>query len=104
MDRLTLQNLCSILCDKPAKIFGLYATKGTIAVGSDADLVVIDPKQVWKVRRDKLHSKCGWTPYDGMELVGWPTMKIARGEIIAENGNITGRPGYGKFVPMKLEP
>jgi D-hydantoinase len=101
--RLTLENLCSILCERPAKIFGLYPRKGAIMVGSDADLTVIDLKQERKVRSGELHYKCGWTPYEGMTLAGWPTMTIARGEVVAEDGEIIGKPGFGKFVPMRME-
>jgi len=101
--RLTLENLCSILCERPARIFGLYPRKGAIMVGSDADLTVIDLKQKRKVRSGELHHKCGWSPYEGMTLTGWPTMTIARGEVVAENGEITGKSGFGKFVPMRME-
>lgn len=101
--RLTLENLCSILCEKPAKIFGLYPSKGAIMVGSDADLAVIDLKRKRKVRSGELHYKCGWTPYEGMTLTGWPTMTIVRGEVVAEEGEITGKCGFGKFVPMRME-
>lgn len=101
--RLTLENLCGILCERPAKIFGLYPTKGTIMVGSDADLMLIDLKHKRKVRSGELHHKCGWTPYEDMTLTGWPTMTIVRGEVVAENGEIRGKPGFGKFVPMRME-
>lgn len=101
--RLTLENLCSILCKRPAKIFGLYPRKGAIMVGSDADLTVIDLKRKRKVRSGELHHKCGWTPYEGMTLAGWPTMTILRGEVVAENGEIKGKSGFGKFVPMRME-
>lgn len=101
--RLTLENLCSIVCEKPAKIFGLYPRKGAITVGSDADLTMIDLKQKRKVRSGELHHKCGWSPYEGMTLTGWPTMTIVRGEVVAENGEITGKCGFGKFVPMRME-
>jgi len=101
--RLTPENLCSVLCERPAKIFGLYPRKGAILVGSDADLTVIDLKQKRKVRSGELHHKCGWTPYEGMTLTGWPTMTIARGEVVVENGEITGKSGFGKFVPMRME-
>ena len=101
--RLTPENLCSILCERPAKIFGLYPRKGVIMVGSDADLTVIDLKQRRKVRSGGLHSKCGWTPYEGMNLAGWPTMTILRGQVVAANGKIRGKSGFGKFLPMRME-
>jgi allantoinase len=101
--RLTPENLCNILCERPAKTFGLYPRKGVIMIGSDADLTMIDLKQKSKVRSDKLHNKCGWTPYEGMNLTGWPTMTILRGQVVAANGEIIGKSGFGKFLPMRME-
>lgn len=100
--RLSLERLCSVLNEKPAKIFGLYPRKGVIAVGSDADLTVIDLKQEKKVRSDRLHHKCGWTPYEGSVLKGWPTVATVRGETIMENGYIMGESGFGDFVAMRM--
>jgi dihydropyrimidinase len=64
---------------------------------------MIDLKQKSKVRSDKLHNKCGWTPYEGMNLTGWPTMTILRGQVVAANGEIIGKSGFGKFLPMRME-
>ena len=100
--RLSLERLCSVMCEKPAKIFGLYPRKGAIAVGSDADLMVVDLKQEKKVRSDLLHYKCGWTPYEGSVLKGWPTLATVRGEVIMENGDIVGKSGFGEFVAMRM--
>jgi len=99
--RLSLERLCSVMCEKPAKIFGLYPRKGAIAVGSDADLTIIDLKQEKRVRSDLLHYKCGWTPYEGAIFRGWPTMTTVRGEAIMENGNIVGGSGFGNFIAMR---
>jgi len=99
--RLSLERLCSVMCEKPAKIFGLYPRKGAIAVGSDADLTIIDLKQEKRVRSDLLHYKCGWTPYEGAIFRGWPTMTTVRGEAVMENGNIVGGSGFGNFIAMR---
>lgn len=95
----TLQRVC---CESPAKIFGLYPRKGTIRKGADADLVVIDLKAKRKVRAEDLHYKVSWTPYEGWMMKGWPIMTIRRGEILYENGQLTGRPGSAEFLPMSL--
>ncbi len=95
----TLQRVC---CERPARIFGLYPKKGTIQRGADADLVLIDLKMRRKVRGDKLHYKTGWTPYEGWTMKGWPTLTMVRGRVIFENGQITGKTGLARFIPMHV--
>jgi D-hydantoinase len=97
---ISLQDLCRILCEKPAKIFHLYPRKGTLLLGSDADIVVIDLKRETVINADKLHYKVGWTPYEGMNLKGYPVLTMVRGEVVASLGAIIGHPGHGKFIPM----
>jgi len=96
--RLPIERLVDALCAQPAKIFGFYPQKGAIRVGSDADLVIIDTEKRAKIEAEKLHYKVGWTPYEGMEVRGWPAMTVSRGEIIAEDGNILGKPGHGRYI------
>lgn len=100
--RISLQDLCRIMCENPAATFGLYPRKGRITKGADADLVILDLALERKVAAESLHYKVGWTPYEGWTLKGWPVMTILRGEVVAEEGQVLGRPGLGKFVPMKL--
>ena len=99
--RISLFRLCEVLCEKPAKIYGLYPRKGVISVGSDADLVIVDLKKETTIKADMLHYKCGWTPYEGMKVKGWPKTTIIRGKIVASEGEIFEKPGYGKFVLMQ---
>jgi len=73
-----IQRLC---CENPAKIFRIK-NKGKIQAGFDADLTVIDLDFVQEVSEDNMHSKCGWTPYDGLTLKGWPIMTICNGNIV----------------------
>jgi D-hydantoinase len=97
--KLTLEDIYNIFCKRPAEIFGLYPRKGVIMVGSDADLTLVDLKKKKRVEAANLHYKCGWTPYEGMVLTGWPTLVICRGEIVSEKGEVSGKPGFGKFIP-----
>ena len=96
--RLALERLVDAMCTRPAQIFGLYPRKGVISVGSEADLVLIDLEKRERISAEKLSPTVGWTPYEGMEVKGVPTMTISRGEIIAEDGVAIGKRGRGKFL------
>jgi dihydroorotase-like cyclic amidohydrolase len=85
---------------KPAQVFGMYPKKGTIRKGSDADLVIVNLKKERIIRGDKLHYRVGWTPYEGMKLKGFPILTILRGEVIFEEEQVVGKPGYGEFLPL----
>jgi dihydroorotase len=91
---LTLKRLLEAACMKPAQIFGL--PKGVIAQGYDADLVITGEPQV--IRKEKMHSRAGWTPYNGMRGI-FPKMTLSRGEIVAEDGEITAKRGRGRPIP-----
>ena len=99
--RLPMQTLCKVLCENPAKIFGLYPTKGVVQVGSDADLVLVDLDAVRTVRSDEVHYKVKWTPYDGMKLQGFPVLTMVRGETVFHGNEVVGKPGHGRFTPMR---
>lgn len=96
--RLTLERLVDALCTKPAQTFGLYPRKGVIREGSDADLVLVDLKKEVTIAAEKLHYKVGWTPYEGVGVKGMPVMTISRGTIVAEDGDVVGKPGHGQFL------
>jgi dihydroorotase-like cyclic amidohydrolase len=99
--RITPMRLVEAMCQRPAEVFGLYPRKGALKEGSDGDLVIVDMKREVTIRAENLHYKVGWTPYEGMKVVGYPEVTVLRGEVVAEDGAILGRPGYGKFVPMR---
>ena len=84
---LPMERLVSAACQRPAEIFGL--PKGMIEVGRDADLMVIDPKNVSKIKAKNLHSKCGWTPYEGFEAI-FPTAVFLRGMELVGNSSLVG--------------
>ena len=89
--------LCSAA---PAQRAGLR-NKGDIAIGLDADLVVFDPQRRVRLSTDFLHENVDWTPYDGIELQGWPEVTISRGQVIVQNGEFLGKPGRGQFIKHK---
>jgi dihydroorotase len=91
---ITLKRLLEATCVNPAKLMG--HPKGVIAKGYDADLVITgEPREI---RKEKMHSKAGWTPYDGMQGI-FPKITISRGEIVAEDGEITAKRGHGRVIP-----
>ena len=87
----------------PARAFGLYPRKGTIAVGGDADLVVVDPAREHVVSPEVLHSAQDFTPFAGMRVRGWPTHTLLRGRTVFRDGAVMGEP-QGQYVkrPMGL--
>jgi len=96
--------LVQVLCENPARIFGLYPRKGTIAVGSDADLVVFDPTREFTIRADNQHSNVGYTLYEGRTVLGWPEMSFQRGKRVLWQGKIVAQPGQGHFLPTLESP
>ncbi len=100
--KISLNRLVDICCTNPAKIFGLYPQKGTINIGSDADIVIIDPKKEATLSIDILHQNVDYTPYAGIKLIGYPVYTISRGEVIVENNKFIGKKGRGKFLKRKL--
>ncbi len=82
---LTIERYVEVTSTNPAKIMGIYPRKGTLTVGSDADIALIDPNLTIKVRPDVLHHKVDWTPYEGMELCGWAKHLIVNGKVVIED-------------------
>ena len=97
----SLSRWVEMCCTGPAQLCGLEQ-KGSIAVGYDADLVVFDPEQRLTLSTETLHENVDWTPYDGVDIQGWPAVTISRGKVIVENGAFRGEAGQGRFVERKL--
>jgi len=95
---LTLERLAEVTSENPARVFGLYPKKGAIRVGSDADLVIVDLDKETTIRNEDQITQCGWTPYDGYEVKGAPTMSVLRGRVVMEDGEVVGEKGYGEYV------
>ncbi len=96
--RITLNRMVELLCTNPAKLFGLYPRKGTIAVGSDADLVVFDPERRHTIKASEHHSKIDYSLYEGTEVTGTPEVVLLRGHVLVEDGRLAAKPGVGRFV------
>ena len=100
--KIRLDKMVELICENPAKIFGLYPKKGTIAVGSDADFVIFDPDKKDIISKDKMFTKCRDSAlvYDGWEVYGKPEKTIVRGKIVFDNGEIIVSPGYGEIIKV----
>jgi dihydropyrimidinase len=96
--RITYERAVELCAANPARIFGIAPRKGTIAVGSDADLVLYDPNASYTVRQENMHSETDYTIWEGYEMTGAIVMTLVRGRKVYENGRFTGSPGYGEFV------
>jgi len=96
--RLTLNQFVDITTTTPAKLYGLYPRKGVIKVGSDADFAIWDPDKIVTIRNEMLHHAVDHTPYEGMQVRGWPVTTISRGEIIYADGEVSSSAGRGRFL------
>ena len=96
--RITLNRMVELLATNPAKLFGLYPRKGTVAVGSDADLVVFDPRSKVTISAATHHSKSDYNLYEGTEVTGSPEVVLLRGNVLVENDELVASPGIGQFV------
>src|SRR5947209_5558324 len=96
--RISLNRMVDLLATQPAKLFGLYPRKGTVAVGADADLVVFDPERRETISASTHHSRCDYSLYEGTEVVGTPEHVLLRGSVLVEDGELVAAPGIGRFV------
>jgi dihydropyrimidinase len=97
--RISLNRMVDLLATQPARLFGLYPRKGTVAVGADADLVVFDPERRQTISASTHHSRCDYNLYEGTEVVGAPELVLLRGSVLVEDGELVAAPGIGRFVP-----
>jgi dihydropyrimidinase len=96
--RIDINQFVALTATNAAKLYGLYPRKGTIAIGSDADLALWDADREVDVTASMLHDNAGYTPYEGMKLKGWPVTVISRGDVICDEGKLTAKPGRGQFL------
>ncbi|MGM0437928.1 MAG: dihydroorotase [Bacillota bacterium] len=96
--KTTINKVVELMSENPAQIYGLYPKKGTLSVGSDADLVILDMETEEVLKNENVVSKCGWTPYEGKKIKGVLDTVMVRGELVARRGKAVGKPGYGQFV------
>lgn len=95
---LSLERFVATTSTNAARIFGLYPKKGVLRVGSDADVVIWDPRRTGTVRAEDDHSKSDYSVYEGWPVTGWPDMTIRRGEVVVEGGRVIGQAGSGSLV------
>lgn len=98
--RLSLQKLTALLSENPAKRFGIYPQKGSLEVGTDADLTIVDMDQETVIKAENLHSKSKVTAFDGRPIKGLPIETVVRGETVMKNGEIVHTP-FGRLVIPK---
>lgn len=96
--RIDLTAFVRLTATNPAKLFGLYPRKGRIAPGADADLVLWDPRRRVTVTNALLQHAIDYTPYEGLEVTGWPVITIRRGEVVMRDGAVQAEPGTGQFL------
>ena len=96
--RINLNQFVALMSTNAAKLYGLYPRKGTIAIGSDADLAIWDPDMEVTIAQSMLHDAMDYTPYEGTMVKGWPILTLLRGVVVAENGAFKGAAGNGQFL------
>lgn len=98
-NRISLPQFVDRCCTNPAKIMGLYPRKGTLRVGSDADIAIIHPTKKIKVDYRKMQGACDWSPFQGWPLAGFAEHTFCRGVQLMRDYKFVGRKGHGKFLP-----
>jgi len=96
--RLTVNQFVALTASNPARIYGMFPRKGTIAVGADADLVVWDPNREAVVTHAALHDAMDYTPFEGSRVKGWPVTTVSRGDVVWDGQTVRGDAGRGRFV------
>ncbi len=96
--RVSLSRFIELTSANPARLFGLYPRKGTIAVGSDADLVVLDPQLRRTIDGRSMQSNADYSVYDGQQVHGWPRFTVSRGDVVLADGEIVAKPGRGQWL------
>ena len=99
--RISLNHFVQLAAGNVARIYGMEHCKGSITEGKDADIAIWDPQQQRTVRAEDLHDNMDYSPYEGMEITGWPTTVIRRGEVIVEDGELKAARASGDFLPRK---
>jgi dihydropyrimidinase len=96
--RFSINRFVQLVSTAPAKLFGLYPRKGTVAVGSDADLIVFDPDEEQTISVKTHHMRVDYSMFEGIRVKGIPKIVLSRGRTIVDNGRFTGKPGAGEFI------
>src|SRR4249920_94327 len=102
--RITLNQFVALTSTNHAKMYGLYPKKGSIAVGADADIAIWDPNRKVTIRQEILHHGSDYTPYEGIEVTGWPVTTIVRGETVVRDGALVGPRSAGRHIARDRSP
>jgi dihydropyrimidinase len=97
--RIDINRFVAVTSTNQAKMYGLYPRKGTIAIGADADIAVWDPARKVTLSHALLHDGSDYTPYEGLEITGWPELTMVRGNVVMRDGKLTGSKCYGTYLP-----
>ncbi len=100
--RISLNRFAELTSTAAAKIFGLFPKKGTIAVGSDADIVIFDPDEEMTISAKTHHMNVDYSAYEGTKIKGVTKTVLSRGEVVIEEGKYVGKPGRGEFLKRGL--
>jgi dihydropyrimidinase len=96
--RIDLNRFVALTATNHAKTYGLYPRKGTIAIGSDADIAIWDPAKKVMIKHEMLHDGSDYTPYEDFEVTGWPITTMVRGRVVVDQGELVGAQGYGQYL------
>lgn len=102
--RITLNDFVALSSTNHARTYGLYPKKGAIEVGSDADIAIWDAERRVTISQSLMHGGCDYTPYEGIEVTGWPVSTIVRGKFVVRDGELVGKEGTGAYVAREKSP
>jgi dihydropyrimidinase len=102
--RLSLPRFVELVAGTPAQLFGLTPYKGTLAPGTDADIVLLDPRAKWTMSQETLHMAADWAAYDGIEVTGKIVRVFSRGELVLDGGRCSAEKGRGRYLARRLDP
>ncbi len=102
--RIDLNRFVALSATNHAKTYGLYPKKGTIAVGSDADIAIWDPERTLTLTHDLMKDGSDYTPYEGIEVKGWPVLTMVRGKTVMRDGELVGEKGFGAYLTREKSP
>jgi dihydropyrimidinase len=96
--RISLSQMVGLVSTNPAKIFGMWPQKGSLSIGADADIVLLDPRRDFRIEQSKMESASDFDPYEGRSARGWPVLTMSRGEVIVSEDQILSTPGRGRIL------
>jgi dihydropyrimidinase len=99
--RISLEQFVALTSTNHARMYGLYPQKGEIAIDADADITIWDAERRVQISQSLLHGACDYTPYEGIEVTGWPVLTMVRGRVVVRDGELVGDRGFGRHLPRE---